>query len=116
MTVYACFTKKDFTIGSGVLVTVATAFLMLCLISIFSNSPFWNNLLCTLGAIIFSIYIVIDTQMIMGDKKYNISLDDYIVGALILYIDIIQLFLYILRMLKDNWEEKASEDKKIIKI
>lgn len=75
---------------------------MLGLVCIFSKSPFWNNLLCALGVIIFGIYIIIDTQLIMGSHKYGITMDDYILGALILYIDIIQLFIYILRLLSQR--------------
>jgi FtsH-binding integral membrane protein len=37
--------------------------------------------------------------MIVGGKRFEISYDDYIFAALILYIDIIRLFLYILAML-----------------
>jgi FtsH-binding integral membrane protein len=75
---------------------------MLGLVCMFSSSPFWNNLLCALGVIIFGIYIIIDTQLIMGSHKYGITMDDYILGALILYIDIIQLFIYILRLLSER--------------
>jgi protein lifeguard len=54
---------------------------------------------CSLGVIIFGIYIIIDIQMIVGGKRFEISYDDYIFAALILYIDIIRLFLYVLAML-----------------
>jgi FtsH-binding integral membrane protein len=45
---------------------------------------------CTLFAMIF---IVIDTQMIIGEGKYGVTHDDYIVGSLVLYIDFINLFI-----------------------
>ena len=35
----------------------------------------------------------------MGGTKHELSLDDYIIGALMLYIDIIGLFLELLRLL-----------------
>ena len=43
--------------------------------------------------------------MIIGEKRYEINEEDYILGALILYIDFITLFIYILRIigeLKNN--------------
>ena len=49
--------------------------------------------------IVYGLYIVHDTQLIAGDKKYSLSYDDYIVGALIVYIDIVMLFLELLRLL-----------------
>ena len=56
--------------------------------------------------ILYGFYLVYDTQLIMGGKSYEISMDDYIFGkislilaAVMLYIDIIQLFLEILKLL-----------------
>ena len=65
--------------------------------------PILHNLYCALGAVLFGIYLVIDTQLIVGGGRYSISMDDYVAGALILYIDIIQIFLYILSLLGNNW-------------
>lgn len=52
------------------------------------------------GALLFSVYIVFDTQMIVGGKhqQFRFSLDDYCMAAIALYIDIIQLFLYLLQI------------------
>jgi FtsH-binding integral membrane protein len=41
-----------------------------------------------LGAI-YSLYLIIDTQLILGGKKKELSLDNYILGATMLYVDII---------------------------
>ena len=54
---------------------------------------------CMMGVIIYSIYLVIDTQLIMGGKRYQIELDDYILGAIILYTDVVMLFLYLLQLI-----------------
>ena len=51
----------------------------------------------SLGALIFCFYLIFDTQLMIGGKhKYSISPEEYIVAALNLYLDIINLFLYIL--------------------
>ena len=51
----------------------------------------------SLGALVFSLYIVYDTQLMMGGKhKYALSPEEYIFAALNLYLDIINLFLYLL--------------------
>jgi FtsH-binding integral membrane protein len=52
-----------------------------------------------LGVIVYGFYLLIDTQLIVGGKTWELSEDDYIIGALILYIDIIILFLKILSLL-----------------
>ena len=51
----------------------------------------------SIGALIFSLYIVYDTQLMMGGKhKYALSPEEYIFAALNIYLDIINLFRYIL--------------------
>ena len=50
-----------------------------------------------MGALIFSFYIIYDTQiMIGGNHKYSLSPEEYIFAALNLYLDIVNLFLYLL--------------------
>ena len=68
----------------------------------YETANFMNMIWCSFGIIIFGIYIIIDTKMIIGGERFEISYDDYIFAAMILYIDIIRLFLYILAMLKGS--------------
>lgn len=50
--------------------------------------------------LLFSFYIVYDTRMIME----RFGFDDYIIAAVILYVDIINLFLKILALMGSrNW-------------
>ena len=53
-------------------------------------------------AAVYSIYLIIDTQLIFGGKNNELSLDNYIMGAAMLYIDIIQIFLQFLKILGDR--------------
>ena len=48
-----------------------------------------------LGAVVFSLFIIYDTHMIMR----RLSPEEYIFAAINLYLDIINLFLHILKML-----------------
>ena len=68
-------------------------------------------LYCLAGIVIYGIYLVIDTQLIAGGKKVELSYDDYILGALMLYIDIIGLFIYILSLFgrSRNWFNKITK-------
>ena len=55
------------------------------------------------GAVLFGMYIVFDTQMMLGGKhKYAISPEEYIFASLNLYLDIVNLFLYILSILNEG--------------
>lgn len=96
------FTKSDFTTGWGILFAIIAPFILFGLFVWIAWIPVLHNLYCALGAAIFGIYLVIDTQLIVGGGRYNLSMDDYVAGALMLYIDIIQIFLYILSMLGNN--------------
>ena len=55
--------------------------------------------IAALFAVIYSIYLLIDTQLVLGGSHRKLQLDDYILGATIIYVDIISLFLKILRIL-----------------
>lgn len=44
------------------------------------------------------MYLVYDTQMVVGGRKHEISAEEYIHGALVLYMDIIQIFWAILSL------------------
>lgn len=45
-------------------------------------------------------YLIIDTQMIMGGThRQQISSEEYIFAALTLYLDIVNIFLYLLQLL-----------------
>ena len=49
------------------------------------------------GAFVFSLYLVYDTQMMMGgNHKYALDPEEYIFAALNIYLDVINLFTYIL--------------------
>ena len=54
------------------------------------------------GCLIFSLYIVYDTQKVVGGKhhKHQFGTDEYVFAALNLYLDIINLFLYLLEILR----------------
>jgi FtsH-binding integral membrane protein len=62
--------------------------------------PIVNLVYACLGALLFSVYLVYDTQLMMGGKhKYSISPEEYVFAALNLYLDIVQIFLYILQII-----------------
>ena len=49
--------------------------------------------------IVYSVYLLVDTQMILGGKHKSLDFDNYVLGALIIYMDIVSLFLQILKIL-----------------
>lgn len=55
------------------------------------------------GALLFSVYLIYDTQLMMGgNHKYSISPEEYIFAALNLYVDIINIFMMIMGILGNS--------------
>lgn len=63
--------------------------------------PYTEALYSIFGAGLFSLYLAHHTRLIVAGKsaKYQMNEKDYIFGAMSLYSDIINIFLYILRIL-----------------
>jgi len=94
LTFFTFQTKYDFTVFYGTLITCLWAMIGLSIIQIFI--PFSSSLELMYsagGASLFSLFIVVDTQMMLN----KLSTDEYILCAINLYLDIINLFLYILQ-------------------
>jgi protein lifeguard len=89
LTVYAFTTKTDFTMMGGVLMMCCFGMLGVGLLNIFIQSAFLRTMLCFFGAILMGVYIIFDTQLILGRGKESLSIDDYIFAAMTLYIDIV---------------------------
>ena len=99
LTIYAFKTNTDFTILGGVLFAAVLVLLVASIISIFVHNRWLQLAIAVMGAIVFSIYIIFDTQLIIGKQSNALSIDDYVWAAMMLYIDIVQLFLYVLQIL-----------------
>lgn len=101
LSAFAVQTKYDFT-GWGPYLMVALLVLVIFgfIVSFFPYNTVATKVYCGIGVLLFSFYLIYDTQLIVGGKnrKMQLSVDDYIVGAMCLYIDIIQLFLYMLSL------------------
>lgn len=108
LTIYAIFTKSDFTMMWGVIWILFMSFLVFGIFTGIGFSYWLYNLYCVFGVILFGIYIIFDTQMIIGGKRLQLSMDDYVIGALILYIDIIQMFLYLLSLFGRRWNSTIT--------
>lgn len=98
LTLFSFQTKWDFTMMGGFLfVGLLVVFVFGIIVAFFPGSAA-DLVYSVCGALLFSLYLIYDTQMMMGGKhKYSISPEEYIFAALNLYLDIINIFLFILR-------------------
>lgn len=102
LTIYAMRTKRSIEFFYAIAFVIYLAMLPLMIIGFIIRCPVLYIVYCALGLIFYSVYLIIDTMVIVKGKTsggYALELDEYIVGALMLYIDIIMIFVYILKLL-----------------
>ena len=96
LTVYAFKTTTDFTIMGGFLFTLLFSVVVASFLCFFFPSKIFRTIIAACSVFIFSIYLIYDTQLILGKGELKLTIDDYIFAALNLYLDIINIFLNIL--------------------
>jgi len=98
LTIFAFQTKIDFTACGGMLCGLLVIFMIAGLCLMFMPKTKWVMVgYGSAGALVFSLYIIYDTQLMMGGKhKYSLSPEEYIFAALNIYLDVVNLFMYIL--------------------
>jgi len=100
LTLFAFQTKIDFTAMGGILFVAVLILMVFGIVLMFFPGKTGTLIYASFGALLFSIYIVYDTQMMVGgDHKYSISPEEYVFASLNLYMDIVNLFLYILTII-----------------
>ncbi|XP_008515574.1 protein lifeguard 1-like [Equus przewalskii] len=101
LTLFALQTKWDFTLLNGVLFVLLFVLLIFGIFLIFIRS-YWAQLLYAgLGTVVFSLYMVMDVQLMVGGQHHHSDLDpeEYVFAALNIYLDIINLLLFILELI-----------------
>jgi len=100
LTLFAFQVKYDFTKWYPYLLVFFLVLFLCSLVGWFIRSEAFHIFIAGLGVFIFSSMIVLDTQMIVGGKrKMQFSEDQYIMAVITLYLDIIQLFRYVLQLI-----------------
>jgi len=101
LTLFSFQTKYDFTTSGGILFCLLMVLVLFSFLLLFmGTSKIVTIVYSCLGALLFSAYLVYDTQLMIGGKhQYSISPEEYIFAALNLYLDVINIFLYVLRII-----------------
>ena len=94
LSVFAMNTKRDFTTWGKMLFITLIVLLVAMLLNLFFKSPIFQVALSCVAAVLFSAYILYDTQnIIRGNYETPIE------GAVDLYLDFLNLFVSLLRIL-----------------
>ncbi|CAG4920836.1 protein lifeguard 4-like [Colias croceus] len=97
LTLFTFNTKRDFSFVGYGLVAGLSVLIIGGLIQIFLQSSAFEVALSFTGAIFFGLFLIFDTQQLMT----TLSPEEYILATINLYMDILNLFLYILRILNE---------------
>ncbi|XP_028448525.1 protein lifeguard 3 isoform X2 [Perca flavescens] len=103
VTVFCFQTKVDFTKCQGLFCVLGIVMLLTGIIATIVLSfkyILWLHMLyAAMGAIVFTMFLAYHTQLLIGNRKYNISPEEYVFAALSIYVDIIQIFLFLLQII-----------------
>ena len=101
LTLYSLITPSDFTGYTEYYIIGLVTIILTGTINIFLQNSVLQLLIAGFGCLLFSFIIIYDVQMIVAQKhiKYKFSLDDSVLAAMSLYIDTVNLFIYILDFL-----------------
>lgn len=103
LTVYAMQTKRDFTAKGGLLSAGLLALVASSLLQLFVGGSWLASAQTGFGVLLFCAYIVYNTQLMTGGgKKAQLRPDEHVLGALTLYVDVINLFMYLLRSMSER--------------
>lgn len=103
VTIFSFQSKVDVTSCQGVLFSLCIA-MLLCAITLsivvpFGYVPWLHAIYAVIGAILFTLFLAFDTQLLLGNKRFTISPEEYVFATLSLYLDIIYLFSFMLQIM-----------------
>lgn len=98
--------KRDLSQWGSTLASMGLVFIVLGLIRLLAPNflPVSEGLWCVMGAGLFTAYLAYHTRLIVSGRhtEFQMNESDYVFGAMALYNDIINIFLYLLRLLDDD--------------
>jgi len=96
LTLHALTCKRDYTIMGASMIMLLSSLFLTGLLNIWIRSDALTNLMLFGSTVLYGGYLLYDTQLLMGGKRRELSLDNYILGAMLIYSDVITLFIKIL--------------------
>ncbi|MDD4970239.1 MAG: Bax inhibitor-1/YccA family protein [Paludibacter sp.] len=101
MSIYGFTTKKDLTSIGGLLIMALVGLIIASVVNYFLKSSMFDLIISCIGVLIFVGLTAYDTQKIkalMNQENTEENQKMAIIGSLMLYLDFINLFLFLLRI------------------
>jgi modulator of FtsH protease len=97
LTLYALFSRRDFSAWGGFFMVGLIVLLVAMVLNAFIGSAAGGVWIAAIGVLIFSGLLVFDTWRILRSGAYG--QDDYVLATVSIYLDLINMFLFILSLL-----------------
>ncbi|HEY9226158.1 MAG TPA: Bax inhibitor-1/YccA family protein [Gemmatimonadaceae bacterium] len=97
LTLYAVMSKRDFSAWGSFFMVGLVVLLIAILINAFVGSATGGLWIASVGVMIFAGLLVFDTWRIVRSGQYG--QDDYVLAAVSIYLDLLNMFLFILSLL-----------------
>lgn len=102
MAIYGYITRSDLAQMHSILIMVVWGLIVAMLVNIFLKSMWFDYVVSMIGVIVFALLTATDTQKIrqlgqnmLADRQTQSKIS--LIGALTLYLDFLNLFLFLLR-------------------
>lgn len=110
MCLYGYFTQADLTTAGNISMMALIGIIIASLVNMFLKSPMMDYVISGIGVLVFTVLTAYDSQKIkqmaqqlMADERTRSKIA--ILGALTMYLDFINLFLFLLRFLGNKRDQ-----------
>jgi modulator of FtsH protease len=100
LSLYAVFSRRDFSAWGSFFMIGLVVLILASLLNMFVGSAAGGLWIAAVGVFIFAGLLVFDTWRIVRSGQYG--QDDYVLAAVSIYLDLLNMFLFILRLLSGN--------------
>ncbi len=99
---YTAISKHRYSTFKAYLFMVFSSTVLIAIIFMFKDlDDYFRMVWCSIMVVVIGFYLIYDTYLIIKGKTHQLTEEDYIIGALFMYIDVITLFIYLLKLLID---------------
>lgn len=98
LTAYVFISKRDFSFLQGMVVTGLIVVVLAAILNLFLASNAFSFAIAVASLVLFSGFVLYDTSKIL--RRYPTN--EYVAGALDLYLDLFNIFLALLRLLRSR--------------
>lgn len=112
LAIYAMRSKTEITYYGGLILLFTLGTGVLSFVNWFTRFSFFDSLLFFGECVMAGLYFIYDVKLLMGRDRFSLTLDDYVRGAMHLYIDVVRIFINILQLMaekKEREKEKQEE-------